>query len=113
MLSGDAPLLEVGSHGTRHTDSHTSASSGFPLARVCTASTDAVLSVALRSMVFPTAHFGFPAVQRVSAASRSWRVLVDAGSQTAEPNQAVELTLSARHAGCLPRGLGVAAVTPR
>src|SRR6476660_6053058 len=106
MLSGGALLLDVGSIGARHTDSSTSASSSVPLARVCTASTDAVLSVPLGSMVFPTAHLGFPALQRVPATAAFWRVLGHTGSQTAAPNQAVELTLSARHAGSLPRGLG-------
>src|SRR6476620_7172018 len=113
MLSGGALLLDAHAIGARHSDSGTSASSGFPLARAYPVSTEAFLSVPLGSMAVPVAHLSFPAFQRDSAQSRLGLVLVHAGSQTAAPNQAVELTASARHAGCSARRLATAAVTPR
>src|SRR6476620_9035724 len=106
MLSGGALFLDAGSKGAVHTDSCTPASSGIPLARVYPPSTKAVLSDSLRSMFSPTAHHGTAAPERGAAESRSRSVLGPIGSQTAAPNRAVELTLSARHAGSLPRGLG-------
>src|SRR6476620_541606 len=110
MLSGGALLLNAGSPGTRLTDSGTSASSSILLARVYPPSTEAFLSDSLRSMFSPTAHLGSAATERGAAASRSGSVLGHTGSQTAAPNQAVELTPSARHAGCSARGLATAPV---
>src|SRR6476620_8096474 len=100
MLSGGALLLDAESIGARHSDSGTSASSGFPLARDYPVSTETLLSVPLCAMVVPVAHRGFPALQRASAQSRLGLVLAHVGSQTDAPNRAVELTPSARHAGC-------------
>src|SRR6476661_9177572 len=113
MLSGGAVLLDAGSVRARHTDSATPASSSLPSARDCTASTGTLLWVPLRAMVSPSAHLGFLALRRVLAQSRFGRVLGHVGSHTATPNQAVELTPSARHAGCFARGLALAPVTPR
>src|SRR6476660_4044174 len=112
MLSGGALLLDAHSIGARHSDSGTAASSSFPLARACPVSTETLLSVPLGSMAVPVAHLGFPAFQRDSAQSGLGLVLAHAGSQTAAPNQAVELTPSARHAGCCLAD-SAAAVTPR
>src|SRR6476620_7271547 len=112
MLSGGALLLDADSIGARHSDSGTSASSSFPLARVCPVSTEAFLSVPLGSMAVPVAHLGFPSFQRDSAQSRLGLVLAHAGSQTAAPNQAVELTASVRHGFCSARRLAPAETAP-